>query len=794
MTDSNSANASGSRGSRPGRYPGPLAHAPAGSGPGTALYTVRRHKWLILFLTVVVLVPVAYTVLTQKPSYEATGLIRIVDARGAITGALGAPAADENIGPRSDVLLSRLEVLRGRSVMGRVVDNTGLRLYLSPELSRRYVADVAIGSGAAPAELKLRFFEERFTVTRGGEEITGSYGAPLRIDEVEFTLLSRPAVDETTIYVISRDAAIDALTGDLKADIRPNTDAVLIRYSDLDPYTAQLVVNGVIDEFQAADAAAARESARRRRIFHEQQLESTEGSLVVALTALSDFRGRTQSYTSREAITAQQQALLTFEAQRQESDADRQMYETLLARLQQQPEQRESIIRTLVSSPGIASNAVVAQLYSQLVQYQAQRASLTSGSQASTASHPDVARLDALIASTQESVVAAVQSHVSSLRSRVAALEGLRGRSSAEMTSLPRREVEEAHLVQQVESLQKLSDQLRDALQNARMAEQLEFGQVEVVHAAPLPTRPVPSNRNLKLAAGLIVGLGIGFSAAFARDAVNTSMRRREDVEELLQIPNLATIPHVSGGQNRRRIPWGRTRRGTNGSQDAGGGSANLLPVPTGIAAESYRVLRNNLLFAANGEGTRTLMVTSALPGEGKTLTAVNLSIAVAQQGRRVLLVDCDLHRGRVHEMFSFRKVPGLGEVLSAAAPLSAAIRSTPVDGLAVLPCGAGSDEIRELMGSDRMRAVLEKVSDMFDLVILDAPPVLAVSETALLGRQADGVLMVVRAGQTNQGAAEAAARQLAASDSNVLGAVMNDPAGWLPAHEHYYGYYAAQV
>jgi capsular exopolysaccharide synthesis family protein len=204
-------------------------------------------------------------------------------------------------------------------------------------------------------------------------------------------------------------------------------------------------------------------------------------------------------------------------------------------------------------------------------------------------------------------------------------------------------------------------------------------------------------------------------------------------------------------------------------------------------AVLAFRTLRTNILFA-QGHAMRTMVVTSAAPGEGKTVTAANLAVTFARDGKQVLLVDCDLPRARLHTMFGLSRGPGLTEVLSERASLDVVIRSTPVQGLSLLPVGARHPGSPDLLKSAQLRELLQELADRFDLVILDTPPVLALTDAAILAALADGVVLVVRAGKTDRDAVQEAFRQLTAVGARVVGTVLNDPTETAPRYEYSYG------
>lgn len=238
---------------------------------------------------------------------------------------------------------------------------------------------------------------------------------------------------------------------------------------------------------------------------------------------------------------------------------------------------------------------------------------------------------------------------------------------------------------------------------------------------------------------------------------------------------------------------------------------------PFSIGIEAFRMLRTSLVWADGGEQLRTLVVTSAAPGEGKTITSANLAVTYAYDGLRVLLVDCDIRRPKLHAVFKTPRSPGLLDLLTpsnggpkvgvhaltfdgdgsngdSADPLAAVLRPTAIRGLTLLTCGALPTNPTNLLSGVRMRALLQELIKRFDLVILDTPPVLATADARILGGIADGVLLVVRAGQTERLAAQRAQHQLTQAGARLLGVVLNDPGGEVTGEGDYYYYPYAYV
>jgi capsular exopolysaccharide synthesis family protein len=190
--------------------------------------------------------------------------------------------------------------------------------------------------------------------------------------------------------------------------------------------------------------------------------------------------------------------------------------------------------------------------------------------------------------------------------------------------------------------------------------------------------------------------------------------------------------------------------------------------------AEAFKSVRTNVLFSTAEEGLRTLLVTSAGPGEGKSLVASNLAIALAQAGQRVLLLDADMRRPRVHDIFAITQEPGLSNVLAGNAKTSESIRKSSVPGLWLLPAGHIPPNPAELLGSRRYADFIKTLEGHFAWVLLDTPPVMVVADGSIVANRASGVVFVVRADHTSRQAVRAAAEQLEGASAHFLGSVLN--------------------
>jgi capsular exopolysaccharide synthesis family protein len=378
---------------------------------------------------------------------------------------------------------------------------------------------------------------------------------------------------------------------------------------------------------------------------------------------------------------------------------------------------------------------------------------------------------------------------MAALDARIAVLSDQQARGARSIEDLPAQQAAEGALDRRVEVLRATTDALRQAYQKARISEALGAADIEILDLAPLPYRETGIPRPVRLSIGLLLGILFGCAAAVLADLTNSAVRRPRELHDLIGTTELGIIPQIQGLHPATpKLLVGEVHPGNGSNGNGSSFPSEVLFSHSGVLsseAEAFRMLRISLAFSL-GEGPRTLVVTSAGPQEGKTLIAANLAVAFARGGARVLLVDCDIHRPRLHRMFSTSRAPGLMDLLRSGAPNTrlhttvnhgqTAIRRTGIDRLSFLPCGADPQETPELLEPARLRGLLKQMRTEFDVILLDTPPVLVSADAATLAASADGVIMVIRAGQTDRSAAELAGQRVVSAGGRLLGAVLNDP------------------
>lgn len=772
------------------------------------LEVIDNHKRLVLATVVLFVAAAAALSFLEDRVFRATAVIRLSDVRPILPGER--ESSDVGLSRATDPLLSRLEVLRSRTLIGSVVDSLGLRLIAIGGVPRTTeIGGWRIADDAASDTLRITFGPEAFRVSGKASTTGASYGDTARLAAIEISVSERPEFDAIDVAILPRELAIDRALDKLQVARREGTDVVDVSYVSASPYVAQAVANAVVVKFQEQRVADAREQSRIRREFLEEQLTQTEAILKSSESELAAYRSRQNLAGTAERISAEQTELLSLETRLQELLADRQLVADLAGDLESGDDAtRSAAVRAATALPQLASQPAVVGLYGQIMQYQGTLDSLTTGPFRVAPTNPDVVQLQNLIRSTEGRIVEALTSYVAAIDARIAALESIRDRAAASVQALPGKEAEQTRLGRQVAVTAEMANELRLEYQEAKIAENVQIGDVVIVDMAPLPYSPANRLWWIKIALGLLLGLGTGTVLAFLREAKDTSFRRPEEVDDVLKLPSLAIIPPtpelVVHGEGKLTGLLPRLVSQADQVTEDTVPALQKLGTSDSLSREAFRVLRTSVLSSIDGgEGRpRSIVVTSVGPGEGKTVTAVNLAISFAHKGMSIVLLDCDVRRPRVHSLLELPRAPGLADLLDPRSSyflrFRQVVRRTPLENLSVISCGTRPLDPLELFEGAPIRRLLADLSGEFDVVVLDSPPVLAAADTLILGQLVDGAILVIRAGQTEREAAQRAYAQLSLAKVRVLGAIFNDPDGrqgrYAGSYQRYGDVYATDV
>lgn len=315
-----------------------------------------------------------------------------------------------------------------------------------------------------------------------------------------------------------------------------------------------------------------------------------------------------------------------------------------------------------------------------------------------------------------------------------------------------------AVLKREIETQKEIYNLLVRRLHETGVTEQVRLGNVTMIDPAEVPTVPVKPQKTKNTLIGLLAGAGLGLAVAFGLSALDTTIRTPDDLEQGLNLPFLGAVIQF------------QVRRGASGKQEL-----IVLERPHSAAAEGIRNVRTNVMLARPEFPSKALLVTSVAPLEGKTFLCTNLAVVLAQAGRKVLLVDADMRKPRVHKIFEDSgDGPGLPEILRDGTPLEAAVRPTQVEGLSILPCFSVPANPSELLESDRFTTLIAAAKERYDFVLVDSPPLMAVTDAAILASRLDGVVVVMKGDTIPRELALRGMSMLADVKATLLGGVLN--------------------
>ncbi|MFN8003212.1 MAG: polysaccharide biosynthesis tyrosine autokinase [Acidobacteriota bacterium] len=312
---------------------------------------------------------------------------------------------------------------------------------------------------------------------------------------------------------------------------------------------------------------------------------------------------------------------------------------------------------------------------------------------------------------------------------------------------------------------------------------------IRVTKHAALPQVPVAPKRTQNILLSALLALIAGVGLVLFLDYINNKIESVEDIDRYMKLPALGVIPMLPNTGKARRLLTGGGNGADNGKELAPALANNGQVILTQVEAnssmaESYRQLRTALLLSSAGHAPRTLLITSSQPAEGKTTTSVNTAISLAQTGAAVLIVDADLRRPRVHKMFGLKNNVGLSNFLAGEGELASLIQIA-MPNLYVLPVGPLPPNPAELLGSARMKTVVETLSSNFDYVVIDSPPVSSFADSLILSALVEGVIIVVKGGVTPREMAQRTKAHLQSVGAKILGVVINQIK--LQPHDYYY-------
>jgi len=702
--------------------------------------TIQKRRWTILSILLVTFTIVLIVTCKEKAIYRADALLEIQKENANI------PTVQE---------LFQLE---------NVSDNyleTQYKVLQSETLARRVIN-----------ELHLERESEFNPPKNGWLQVKAQAAAPTPES------LADPDVEQTVLREYKDRLSVDPVR---------RSRLVQISFESQDPKVAAQAVNSLAANYIQENLESRWQAAQKASEWLSQQLGSFKAKLERSEDELQQY--------------AQQNGLLFLETEK--GDTENIVNERLrqlqdeLTKAQAERYAKESIYRLTEGGdysalPGVVDNKLMQELTAHLAEFERQKAALTP---TFTGDYPKMkeiqSQIDEIERRLNEERKRAARGIVDdylAATQRESLVHGAFEQQQNQANLIAGRTVQYNILKREVDTNRQLYEGLLQRLKEAGVSAGMNASNIRVVDAAVPPTRPVRPRPVLNLGLALLLGLGLGIGMAFLQEHLDNTLKNSDDIERVLRVPALALIPSRESLNRSNTSVYGLAEKNTSpqneseklASLEKHSGKPWIRIDGNGTQhsalSEAFRGLRTSVLLSAAGRPPRSLTFVSAEPGEGKTTVASNLSISLAQLGKRVLLIDGDMRRPCVHKLFSIEEhTGGLVTFLTGEEGWSHLVRPTGVVNLDCLVCGPVPPNPSELLSSDRMqRLIVEAMAD-YQFVLIDAPPLLNVTDGRILATLVEGAILVVRGGFTPQELAQQAQLHVRDVGAHLIGVVLND-------------------
>jgi capsular exopolysaccharide synthesis family protein len=707
---------------------------------------VRKHRWKIVacfFISVAASVVLTFW---MTPIYIAKATLMIERKTPQVVKieqvAEEAMAADE-----TSFYESQYQVLKSRSLAAEVIKTHKLD---ADKNFRNQSRNLSIGDLLAmPVNLVTNL------MTRLSEPAPA--GKPSNLDGVDAALL-------------------DTYSGMVSVEPLKRSRLVTISISSPYPELAARVANAHVASYIQYGFKLKSQANEEARKFLEGKLGELKERVEKAEYALNEFRRGKGiiSLDEKENIVVDRLA-----------DLNRRLTEAEAERIGLEAQARLIKSRQYDSLPAVIGNGLIQNLRGQIVQLEAEHAKL---SEQYLPGYPRLAQVKAQLEESRSRLNQQISNVVEGINSAYLAAAGkekdLRKQmdeQKAATFALKDASVQYAILAREAATNKQLYDSVQERFREISVAGELPASNISILDRAEIPQRPAKPNKRLNLMLGALLGLFGGLGLALLLEHLNNTLRNPEEVERYLGLPNLVVVPDYfklpKGGSWRkssyRQPVHSKTTQSAATIRLSGKGSS-VDNRRLSVITEGYRKLRTSIFLSSSEGPPKSILFTSAMAGEGKTMTAANTAIMFAQLGNKVLLIDADLHRPSCHKALKVPGATGLADYLARQGDLNEAIRSTSMANLSVLICGSVPPSPTELIGSKKMRETLDLLKDRYDFLLIDSPPVMPVSDAVVLSSLVESVVFVVEGQKTPKQLVRTAIAQLGNSQAKILGIVLN--------------------
>ena len=610
--------------------------------------------------------------------------------------------------------------------------------------------------------------------------------------------------------LLTKSQMVKTLQSNLKITPIRDTDIIEVKVTAKYPRMAALLANTVADQYRQQSLQLSRGEITEVRQFLQQQLRIIQDSLRLAEEDLKDYMQEEEVSALPEETAELVKQLATFESLFNEAKIELETNQKRLDHTKKQLSHRKSQLLEEITQ---TSTPMIAKLREEITKLEAMRAEYVA--QGFEETHPKMQQILTRIKETKSKLIEetsqlvsreltlrdplsysqelvgkilAMEIEIQSLSAKADALGRIVNRYSQRMNMLPEKSLKLARLQRSTNVGENIFLMLKEKYEEARIKEAGQIGNVRIVDKAITPEKPIRPKKKLNVLLGAFLGLLMGGGMAFFLESLDTSLKSIEDIEDQ-GLSVLGYVPKIRSTKVARKH---RKERSQIQDKDVRKTASNLIThfAPKSPVSEAYRTFRTNIQFTNLDSPPQTILVTSPGPGEGKSTTVANLAITFAQMGTKTMLMDTDFRRPILHSIFGLEKEIGITNHLVGKAPLEMVIKKTTVPNLDIITCGVIPPNPSELLASEKMKGFLEQLKAKYQMILFDSPPVIAVTDAAVLSLLLDGVVLVASAGQTSQQGLTRAKTLLENVKAKILGVVLNKVEAKSTYGSYYYYYY----
>jgi capsular exopolysaccharide synthesis family protein len=692
------------------------------------LRVILKRKWIIGTFMVIVVTLAVLSSLNKEPYYRAAVRLSIQkqDSNVVLFPNMAFPLYDPNY------YQTQYTILRSRPLAQRVIKKLGLQE--SPEFKpsprRKFNLDIK-----APVSWLLKKVNPVNLFKR-----SSSAKRIIKPKNARNNGISQ--------------ALVNAFIGRL--GVTPMKDSKMVvdlSFTGRYPHIIAQIADAVAEEYINMTMEAKIEAAQKMMDKLDEQLSQQKEKVEKSEIGLQKYKEKENIVSLEEKQNIVVQRLSQLNSLVTSAKTERIAIETRykeLKKLADRPEMIESL-------PSILSNAMIQQLKTDYVGLQRKYSEI---SKKYGAKHPKMIELRSQIGLMKRKIALEVKKNVNSLmteykvaQSKEATLVGALENQKTEALELNRKAIDYGILQREAESNRQMYNILIKKMKEVDLGSELKGTNIRIIDPAQVPRSPIGPKNGFNILFAAFIGVGLGVGIAFFLEYIDTSMKTPEDIKRI-QVPYMGFIPKFHSNNHLELI---------------------VQEDPKSLVSEAYRTLRTGILFSGSKPSPQLIQVTSAGPQEGKTITAANVATVMAQSGSRVLIVDCDMRKPRIHEIFGIPNARGLSDLLVDGEDGFSFIKKTKVPNLDLLTCGTIPANPSELLSSKKMQRLLTLLGEKYDRIIMDSPPVLAVTDSIVLSRLVEGIILVVGAGTSSRNGVSRAVEQLKEVNARIVGAMLNN-------------------